>query len=391
MPLDPQALVSQIEAATPRLRTDFDDLKKYLDDAIDLYQKANAQEWRDLVETNRAGLALGYPYATLHENNPTVPAPANYTVVATDGSVIPPDRHGGTALYHVINTGRVALRYGAESNALIDSQTQFFAGDVTDDDEQYDAKIIDIKRDLYELKEGVELARAYAADLVLLDGPLTIWSSRTLTDDKSNDMRREYYKRLGELRDENIPVIGYISNTHSRSVTNSLRLLRHARLQNQPTLFEMDDRPTAPAKNRKPGSKRRENLGGLNGVKDAAIFERTLQPGSYSEIFKTAFSEPKELAEYIGAVCFVYWRTATEVVRLEFPEWLVENGGLAGAIGLVADQFRRGDGYPVALTEAHESAVLRGDDRELLRILLEERGLLQTESEKGRSKRLRTI
>jgi hypothetical protein len=41
--------------------------------------------------------------------------------------------------------------------------------------------------------------------------------------------------------------------------------------------------------------------------------------------------------------------------------------------------------------EAHEQAVLRGGDRALIRNMLEQEGLLEEESEKGRSKRLRGL
>ena len=135
-------------------------------------------------------------------------------------------------------------------------------------------------------------------------------------------------------------------------------------------------------------------VGGLEGVQDAMLFARLLSESERGPIFKTALGEPRELAEYIGSLCFTYLRTplSNEIARLEFPEWLLQDPELLErTFSLVMNQYELGQGYPVALMEAHESAVLRGDDRELLRLLLEERGLLETESEKGRSKRLRGI
>ncbi len=391
MPLDPQELVRQIEAATLNLKTSFNRLESNVLDALAIYREAKAEEWRGLAKDSQSQQALAYPYADLRQNNAVGVAPGQYSVVATDGSVIPPDRHNGTALYHVINIGQVMLEYGPGSRAEIDSQTHFFAGDVTEEEQESSAPlVIDLKRDLYEIKAGLELARQYRPNLVMMDGPLTMWNSRDKTDPESNRLRQGYYNLLGVFAEEQIPIVGYISNTHSQAVTNSLRLLLKERPQ--ATLFDVEGAPAPPTlRPRHNPGKRKERLTGLTGVHDALLFRHLLDVNHYSEIFKTAFSEPKELAEHIQEVCFVYWRTENEMVRLEFPEWIAAQGLLGEVVNLVQRQHQLGQGYPVALMEAHESAVLRSDDRELLRILLEERGLLQTESEKGRSKRLRGI
>src|SRR5690242_9677503 len=123
MPLDPQELLRQIEAAVPNLKTGFQRLENSVEEALDVYKKAQAGEWRELALNSQSRQALGYPLAALRQNNAVEEQTGPYTVVATDGSVIPPDRHNGTALYHVINTGRVMLRYGLGSRAEIDSKT----------------------------------------------------------------------------------------------------------------------------------------------------------------------------------------------------------------------------------------------------------------------------
>jgi NurA-like 5'-3' nuclease len=62
---------------------------------------------------------------------------------------------------------------------------------------------------------------------------------------------------------------------------------------------------------------------------------------------------------------------------------------------LVLDQCRRGQGYPVALSEAHEQAVVTGADREefwsLVEESLEEYKLPTYTSIKSRSKKTRWI
>jgi hypothetical protein len=55
------------------------------------------------------------------------------------------------------------------------------------------------------------------------------------------------------------------------------------------------------------------------------------------------------------------------------------------------DQCRRGQGYPVAISEAHEQAVISGTDRHLFRQMvsqvLDREGFPAHTSEKERSKR----
>jgi NurA-like 5'-3' nuclease len=101
--------------------------------------------------------------------------------------------------------------------------------------------------------------------------------------------------------------------------------------------------------------------------------------------------------EYYGdhAICFFYLRLEDEVARVEFPRWVSEQGGVEQVHALVFDQCRRGQGYPVALIEAHEQAVIGGGDRErfwdLVELGLEEKRLSTDGSAKSRSKRTRWI
>jgi hypothetical protein len=63
----------------------------------------------------------------------------------------------------------------------------------------------------------------------------------------------------------------------------------------------------------------------------------------------------------------------TEVARIEFPEWVAEDALLLDtALSLVLAQVQKGYGYPVALAEAHNQAVVRGGDRARFFALLEQ-------------------
>jgi hypothetical protein len=63
---------------------------------------------------------------------------------------------------------------------------------------------------------------------------------------------------------------------------------------------------------------------------------------------------------------------------------------LALGHSLIVEQCRKGPGYPVAISEAHQQAVITGSDRQLFKQVvaeaLEQRGLPTYTSEKERSK-----
>jgi hypothetical protein len=55
------------------------------------------------------------------------------------------------------------------------------------------------------------------------------------------------------------------------------------------------------------------------------------------------------------------------------PEWVAQNSSLLNqALSLILAQVNKGFGYPVALAEAHNQAVVRGGDRARFFALLEQ-------------------
>ena len=85
-----------------------------------------------------------------------------------------------------------------------------------------------------------------------------------------------------------------------------------------------------------------------------------------------------------------------EIARVEIPQWVAQDENLLNLThSLVLDQCRRGQGYPVALAEAHEQAVVTGADREsfwqLVESLLIGEHLPTPTSAKSFSKRTRWV
>ena len=94
-------------------------------------------------------------------------------------------------------------------------------------------------------------------------------------------------------------------------------------------------------------------------MSDAAVFWSLLTEGQRSPRFRSA---ARVTAAYAAPIDFVYIHVGVEIARLEFPAW-VTPAGLELLAACVLDQCAKGRGYPVALSEAHEQAVVRAADR----------------------------
>jgi hypothetical protein len=332
----------------------------------------------------------------------TAPAlPPDFAVAATDGSHIASDRHLPMRCY-LINTGGCLLTYGSHSDARFFSEPRLYARDedldLTDpgapmSEVPVDGVILGVKRAVMEMEALADLAKQVPGDiplLALVDGTLILWGlagertppfvPRMLIDEglvPAMESLRE------QARARSLALVSYISLPGSPEVVNALRLVFCP--------YSVADC--------------RQHCGGIrsgqrpcdtvHGFADRALFQALLEPGERSALFATRSSIVRD---HYGPhqVCFCYVNMGEEIARIEMPEWAATDGALLGmAHALVLDQCRRGQGYPVALSESHEQAVVTSGDREQFRTMVEE--ALQDEhlpvytSEKDRSKRLRWL
>ena len=95
-------------------------------------------------------------------------------------------------------------------------------------------------------------------------------------------------------------------------------------------------------------------------------------------------------------VCFFYIKLDEEIARVEIPLWAADNLELLDLVhSVIIDQCNKGFGYPVSLSEAHEQAVVTGQDRQafwdLVDRVMTEEGMEIRGSLKQRSKKIRWI
>ncbi len=399
MSLDLSEVAAQIDDMAANLKLEEADWRARLDRARATLeeQSAGLDALRARIAESRTSWLVAGITEDLAGSHQPPPCPPDFTVVATDGSHIGVDRHGPARCY-LINIGCTALTYGERPDALLSSAPTLFSGkeDMTivnpggGGEQQVDGALLGIKRQVAECAALAGLAGNVPSDrpaLALVDGTLVMFGlAGHIYPDfvRTELLENGFLAALDRIRDagQGAALASYISLPRSTEVVNVLRV---AVCPHDPPNC---DRHCSGATNS--SGRQCDTVG----VRDRDVFDAILKPGERSSIF---ISGSSVVQDYYGdhEIRFFYVRVGDEIARVEFPRW-VEERGLVGLLhALVLDQCDRGRGYPVALSEAHEQAVLTGADREQFRLLVEralaDNRLPVVVSEKSRSKRTRWI
>lgn len=129
--------------------------------------------------------------------------------------------------------------------------------------------------------------------------------------------------------------------------------------------------------------------GALAGVPNALFFDGVLPLGACSPIFALALPPHLRLGDAAagGIVAFCYVRTATDGAHVDIPAWVVRDPAVLDRLhGILLCQCLLGEGYPRALSLAHQFAVLTNADRAAYFGLLARHGLAGAPSPKAWSK-----
>jgi hypothetical protein len=337
--------------------------------------QAQVQQWTSSLAFN-AGIPVESPLL-----QPQIPAvPALHTVLATDGSQIAPSHHE-IAYCYLINIGRVRLSYGQRQRPLLESQPEIFYK--REDLQRGRAwglrpeEWLGYQRTLLEAIALADLAPSEpVADwetqlsllsvptVALVDGSLIHWFLDGLPNEARDAILLPILESWEQLRQRRIPVVGYLSASRSADVVNSLRL-------GQCPFPEPHCNHHCPDKPEEVPCRQ-----GLLPLRDATLWGSRLQPGQRSSLWRSS----ARILEHYGdhAVVFCYLHVGTEIARIEVPQWVAQEPHLRDlALSVVLDQTQKGYGYPIALAEAHNQAVVQGGDRQRFFALLE-RQLVQS-------------
>ncbi|MEH2145426.1 DNA double-strand break repair nuclease NurA [Nostoc sp.] len=352
-----QHLTLEAAASRQRLELAQQHLKNAYESQQDLIDRQ--EKWRD-----RILFANATPIEPL-ETYIDIPVPPKiHTVVATDGSQIAPNHHE-IAYCYLLNIGRVVLHYGQNRHPLLDSLPEvFYRPEDLYMSRQWGIRTeewMSFRRTASETTVLAELAcaaKGEAPALAMVDGSLIYWFLEQLPIDARDRILPPILEAWQQMRDAQIPLMGYLSASRSIETMNFLRLLACPH-------------PVPDCKSYCPNQLEKVACKVFEQLRDTSIWATRLKPGQRSTLWRS--NSP--ILELYGdqTIYFCYVHVGTEIARIEVPAWVAENVTMLDqALGLMLAQVQKGYGYPVAIAEAHNQAVVKGGDRARFFALLEQ-------------------
>jgi len=368
MSLDLTKVISQVGGMVARFKAGARERQEHLQNALNVLhsQAGDIDALKRKIASSKTTWLVADLIEGLDEYYKAAPLPAEFTVIATDGSHIDVDRHRAARCY-LINIGIVVLHYGAYPDAVLDSFPRLYSGDedlviapagIKGREQLIEGALLGVKRSVEECCQLAKLATELPPDsqsLALLDGSLILWGLEAYPEFVTETLLdKGYLGYLEDIRklnnDRKIALASYISFPRSTDVVNSLRV---AICPHEPA----DCDRYCPANEKR-------DCDMVAGVQDRELFSDILSRGERSDVF---ISQSSVVRKHYGGhqVCFFYLRVDDEIARVEIPRWVATDEKLLNlAHTLVLDQCQRGQGYPVALSEAHEQAVVTVADRD---------------------------
>lgn len=344
-----------------------------LDKSLELKQLTNALEALEKASENDAQM-----YKILSENAPWVlwpialpiepfgssydlaPEKLTYTAVGIDGSQIMPSHHEIYNCY-LLNIGTTVISYGFEHETIMDSEPTLYH----QKEDLYplvdrrrihiDELYVSLERYLHELESAKNMAiKALARKLpviAFIDGSLIPWSLEKMPESYQNKYRQTLSNILDELYKAKIPLFGYISHSRASDLVNDLRVWQCP--YDTSHCYEYC------------GHLNEENFpcSSVWPLTDRTLMMSKLSTNSRSAAYLSGASVSKVLPSNVQ-ISFTYLNIGSEVARLEFPNWLVKDKALFElSLKAVISQCEKGLGYPICLSEAHNLAIIRANDR----------------------------
>jgi hypothetical protein len=376
--LDLIAVAGQLRRAGAGMAALAQETAPRLAQALTAWERASAMgpDLRDRVARARTSWLVAEPLEPLGAYD--VEPIEDYRAVAADGSQIMPDRHERLSCF-LVNVGLVDISY-VEGTASLQTKPEIawapddvypLVGGVR---QEADGRVVGARRFAAECSALTEaFGRATDAPVIgLVDGTLLLWwlepDPDRLRGLASHDVKTRTFAAFEALtasaRDTGAFVAGYLSSPRTTDVVSMLKVVlctedpvdcdrcpydagtKAWRAQLEIAGASVLPVPSKPCEEANP-------------VSDAALFWSLLKEGQRSARFR---SHAKVSGAYAAPIDFVYLHSRREIARLEFPAWVTPDG-LETLTGAVHDQCDKGFGYPVALAEAHEQAVVRAADR----------------------------
>ncbi|WP_448562149.1 DNA double-strand break repair nuclease NurA [Trichothermofontia sp.] len=227
--------------------------------------------------------------------------------------------------------------------------------------------------------------------LAMVDGSLIYWFLDPLPAEARALILPPILRAWEQIHQHRVPLIGYLSASRSGESANFLRLqacpypspdcFKHCYHEVESANHANRARAASPQEHRAGSLQTHRQLAlplkqdppchCFDPLRDTVLWAARLQPGQRGPLWRSS----ARILEQYGAqtIYFCYVHVGTEIARIECPAWVAEDAELFNsALSLTIAQVQKGYGYPVALAEAHNQAVVRGGDRSRFFALLEQ-------------------
>jgi len=376
--LDLAKLAVKIPGMSQHFKKEVAASRQRLERALQLFDLAQSQQnllteryhlWRD-----RLFFSVALPIEPLNTRVRIATAPKSHSVFATDGSQIAPSHHE-IAYCYLINIGRIMLHYGQNLHPLLDSIPEvYYRREDLYASKQWGIRTeewMGYRRGVLEAQYLAEMACRWVRppgphtdpNLAMVDGSLIYWFLESLPQEARDQILLPLLAAWEELKIARIPLLGYLSASRSSEAMNFLRLQAcNYETPNCGLHCSGLEQDTTPCQLFEP-------------LRDATFWSYLLEPGQRSPLWQSS-ARILDLYSTDQRIYFCYVNVGTEIARVEVPAWVVEDPSLLEqSLSIMLAQVNKGYGYPVAIAEAHNQAVVRGGDRARFFALLEQQML----------------
>jgi hypothetical protein len=309
------------------------------------------------VDSNiRCAVPLNEPLTSTY---PPPPSAAEVTVIAADGSQVNPDRHASIQ-FSIINVGIIIMKLHSGQAPEICVETEMLYGDeLISNGNPISDGMVAMRRDISERIKLDEVSKGLKGQVVnLTDGTIELWGAKGDDPQAYADFVEKYLRVLTRLHSRGVVTAGYVEKPTADLV---VRLLEIATANQEQIQRLREYQP-------------------LRGVSDRWLYgEREnplLPPGHRSAVFALQSGSVKK---YKGplALHFFYLNVGTLghpwPVRVEVPQWVAEDKKkleLLHSVLIEQCNMMGSKPYPYLLHRAHETAVVRREEKEQVELLL---------------------
>ncbi len=365
MPIDFQqiyARIREIAAGADERKRTLEERRAFARDLLATYASEldylqRKVEAATAVDSNiRCAAPLDEPLTTTY---PPPAAATDVTVIAADGSQVNPDRHSSIQ-FCIINVGVITMKLHSGMAPEICVQTEMLYGDeLISNGNPISDGMVAMRRDISERVKLDELSKGIKGQVInLTDGTIELWGAKGDDPQAYADFVEKYLKVLTHLHTRGVVTAGYVEKPTADLV---VRLLEIATADQDQIRRLREYQP-------------------LRGVSDRWLYgereDPLLPPGHRSAVLGLQSGSAKK---YKGPLSlhFFYLNVGSSghpwPVRVEIPKWVAEDKqklDLLHCVLIEQCNMMGSKPYPYLLHRAHETAVVRREEKDQVEQLL---------------------